>query len=694
MRRKRGRLLVCILSCILILEGCASGKKADTSSDAELSQNEIDESGDVGQDAADHNADAEQGDEGSNAKDDQDTAKDDTGAGQDADGEDTPEEPDLKLGKNIFINSCFEQDASEWTIGQGASQVSAATSDEEIADGIFTYGVITRDPSYSASTDCFAQDITAAVKAGQEYVFEFYAMLSDEYEGAPADQRKVEFAPYVTVGGNTSYLGTYSSEIKGASSMSLEPGVWTKYEGTFMIPVGGEPEQVVIRIIEQGTEYGQGQCVKGDYYITGVSMRLIDKGDIGIEEDLPNLKDHVASEEGLGSDAIVGAGITYFEISDQYLRQLVTKHFNAITLGNELKPDCTFGYSNDRCPGLEEVTFNGQKMQMPVMTFQSAERILDIILAWNEEHPDEKIRVRGHVLLWHSQTPEWFFHEDFDADKPYVTKDVMNVRLEWYIKSMLEHYTGKDSKYNGLFYGWDVVNEAISDGSGSYRTDAENRNESLSQSTHGSNSSWWHIYESNEFIINAFKFANKYAPADVELYYNDYGDCSPNKVTGICALLEAVKAEEGAPGVGTRIDAFGMQGHYSEGYPTQDQLRSAVRAYCAIVGKVQITELDIRAGRSYDGTAATRDREYTRMAFQYKTLYETLKELDAEDGIEVAGITWWGVIDKYSWLQSASDVGGGADGLQSQCPLLFDGNYKAKPSFWAFVDPTQIPPYR
>ena len=56
------------------------------------------------------------------------------------------------------------------------------------------------------------------------------------------------------------------------------------------------------------------------------------------------------------------------------------------------------------------------------------------------------------------------------------------------------------------------------------------------------------------------------------------------------------------------------------------------------------------------------------------------------EGININGLTWWGTIDKLSWLQSRSNVGGGSDGKGKQFPLLFDDNYEAKPSYWVFVD--------
>ncbi|MCM1569160.1 MAG: endo-1,4-beta-xylanase [Roseburia sp.] len=406
-----------------------------------------------------------------------------------------------------------------------------------------------------------------------------------------------------------------------------------------------------------------------------------------IETDIPNWKDSVTG--ALGEDAIAGGAVTQSELKDQGVFELLTKHCNAVTFGNELKPDCLFDYSNDRCPGTEEIIFNGKSLLVPKPKFDRADSMLKRIKEWNDENPDNQLKVRGHVLVWHSQTPEWFFHEDYDKTKDYVDKDTMNLRLEWYIKTVLEHYFGEDSPYKDMFYGWDVVNEAVSDSNGVYRTDTENGNDKLSDSTHGSKSSWWHVYGSNEYIINAFVYANKYAPAQLKLYYNDYGDISVTKKEGIKELLTAVKEAEGAPGVGTRIDGFGMQGHYDRNSFSITDFEQAAREYGEIVDSVQLTELDFKAGSSYDGTEATREAEYVAQARNYQAIFETCQKL-VQEGIQVDGITFWGTVDKYSWLQSRSDVGGGADGVRTQCPLMFDDDYKAKPAFWAFVNPEKI----
>ena len=392
----------------------------------------------------------------------------------------------------------------------------------------------------------------------------------------------------------------------------------------------------------------------------------------GIQYDVPNLKDVVTEAMG-DENFIVGTAICLSDLKDEKEMALVKKHFNAITFGNELKPDAAFGYAS-KCPETEKATINGIEITVPKLDFSRADEMLEYVYKYNQKHPESAIRTRGREFTWHSHTPEWFFHVDYDKDKELCSKEEMTLRHEWYIKTMAEHYMGENSKYKDMFYGWDVVNEAISDGRGTYRNENEN-------------STWWRVYGSNEFIINAFRFANKYVPADVELYYNDYGDCSALKSEGIAQLLKDVKAAEG-----TRIDAVGMQGHYqTAGSPSAQEFITAAKKYAAIVGKVQITELDFGVSDAYDGTDKTKQEEYTRLAYRYKEIYDAVKQLKSE-GINMSGITVWGVVDKYSWLQTSSSVGGGATETKKQVPLLFDDDYQVKSAYWAFVDPTKLAP--
>lgn len=599
----------------------------------------------------------------------------------------------ITYGDNIIKDGAFASDeaADSWNASAGKSTITVGTEENEIGDsGLKTYGVINRNPATATTGDCFSQDITNAVERGKEYQYSFWAKLSDDYKDAPEEQRNVDFAPFYVVGGDTTYLGSYSTGVlSGEITKTLTAGEWTKFSGTFNVPKTAD--KIVIRIIEQGTNYGQGECVKGAYCVTGVSMKKITQPKPEIEKDIPDWKTSVT--ESLGNDSIAGTAIMLNEISDDTLMELVEKHFNAVTFGNELKPDALFNYQIDgNSVRTKTITFKGEELQVPVVNdagdsldFSRADAMADKILEWNKVHPDQKIRIRGHVLVWHSQTQEWFFHENYDITQPYVNKETMNRRLEWFISSVFGHYFGTDAngKYDGLFYGWDVVNEAVI--GNTYRTDKVSAAESLSEIRHGNNSSWWHVYESNEFIINAFKYANHYAPANVELYYNDFGETDNTKCEGIVKLINDVKSAEG-----TRLDAFGMQAHYNVDGFSAAQFKSVAKKYAQAAGKVQLTELDFKASSTYDGTAATKESEYTKMAYCHKNLYEAIKALKKE-GTNVSGITVWGVIEPNSWLHSQSDLGGGASG-SAQCPLLFDGNYKAKPAYWAYVDASQLKP--
>lgn len=595
-------------------------------------------------------------------------------------------------GENIIDNGDFSnQDFSSWSASKGDATITAEPVENGADIGVTTCGAITRSQDPSKSYECFAQDITENVSEGEEYEFSFWAKLSDDYNKELKDSQKtVQFQPYYENGDGKQEYDT-TGLISGTSAQILEAGKWTKFEGTYKIPSGAK--KVVIRILEQGDWQEPGSCIMGKYYVANVSMKKITKPKPEIEENIPDWKASVTGSLGTGS--IAGTAIMSSEISDDTLMALVKKHFNAVTFGNELKPDALFNYQIGQSVDSTTITFQGKELKVPVVNdkqenldFSRADAMLDKILEWNNANPNDKIRVRGHVLVWHSQTPEWFFHEDYDVAKPYADKGTMNRRLEWFIFSVFDHYFGKaaNGKYDGLFYGWDVVNEAVN--GNTYRDDkviSDASDTSTSDTRHGSNSMWWRVYKSNEFIINAFKYANKYAPNDVELYYNDFGETDNTKCEGIVKLINDVKSADG-----TRLDAFGMQAHYNVDGFSAAQFKSVAKKYAAAAGKVQLTELDFKASSTYDGTAATKESEYTKMAYCHKNLYEAIKALKAE-GANVSGITVWGVIEPNSWLHSQSNLGGGASG-SAQCPLLFDGNYKAKPAYWAYVDATKLQP--
>lgn len=351
-----------------------------------------------------------------------------------------------------------------------------------------------------------------------------------------------------------------------------------------------------------------------------------------------------------------GVCVPMAALTDKPRMEIVKSQFNSVTMENEMKPETLLG---DK-PNIGEDGF-------PILGFTVPDMMLKEIKAYNDTAGKDgrKIMVRGHVLVWHSQTPEWFFHEEYNVDKPYVDKQTMLARMENYIKQVMEHYEGEDSQYKGMIYAWDVVNEAVNDTDGGMRTD----------------SSWFRVFDGSDFVEWAFVYANQYAPAHIKLFYNDYNDINPKKADGICKLIEQIKSNPEA-----RIDGMGMQGHYDMNF-SDVLFKQSAKKYAAVVDEIQITELDLKASSGFDGTDV--EEEYRKQAEVYKSLYDAVKSLKQE-GVPITAIVFWGTDDRHSWLQSANAAGGSTDGTRVQCPLLFDKDYQPKPAFWAFVDESKL----
>lgn len=132
-----------------------------------------------------------------------------------------------------------------------------------------------------------------------------------------------------------------------------------------------------------------------------------------------------------------------YDENEEYMA-LVNKHFNSCTLTNLMKPS----YMLDQKGCMENAAAGNEE---PVLTFGG----VDEILHWCV---DNGVQMRGHTLVWHTQTPDWFFREGYKADGEYVSRETMLVRLDSYIKQMLTYC---QENYPGAIYCWDVVNEAV-----------------------------------------------------------------------------------------------------------------------------------------------------------------------------------------------------------------------------------------
>jgi endo-1,4-beta-xylanase len=276
--------------------------------------------------------------------------------------------------------------------------------------------------------------------------------------------------------------------------------------------------------------------------------------------------------------------------------------------------------------------------------------------------------MRGHVLVWHSQTPVWFFRKDYKLAGSMVDKQTMNARMEWYIKTVLNHVADWEAKNNDgkhIIYAWDVVNEAASDSAAGSR---------FLRGSNGEQSNWYAVYKDDSFIVNAFRFANKYAPADVLLSYNDYNTYSGNKTTAILKIIDDIQAAEKDATLPTRLNVLGMQSHVSMSYPSVSSYESAVKIFLAKGLDVQVTELDIANGKDkYD--AEKLKAKYK----EYFTIFLNNRKGDGKNGI--TGVTIWGIDDATTWLNALGMYKG-----YRQYPLLFNADYTCKPAFYGVIE--------
>ena len=260
------------------------------------------------------------------------------------------------------------------------------------------------------------------------------------------------------------------------------------------------------------------------------------------------------------------------------------------------------------------------------------------------------LRVRGHNLCWHEQTPPWLFK---NTDGKLVTKDVLLKRLK-------DHITTVVNRYKGKIYAWDVVNEAIDDDSTKFLR----------------NSLWYQIC-GEDFIAKAFEYAHEADPKAI-LFYNDYNTERPEKRERVYRLLKKL-VDAGVP-----INAVGIQAHWSIDEPSQKDLIATIKKFSSLGLKVQVTELDISIYPWEKNKRTLRPGEtdtYTpELEKKQDEKYAEVSKVFRDYKNVISGVTFWNISDKRTWLDDYPVEG------RKNYPLLFDQQLQRKKAYWSVVD--------
>lgn len=505
-----------------------------------------------------------------------------------------------------YFNDDFESGKMGWAPRSGESVELVSTQAHSGSNSIF---VSNRTEIWNGAS----ANKASVLNAGDAYNFSTWVMFNgDSYSGTQGFSINLQY----NQNGTDKYV-----EIGNASATK---GVWTEITGTASIPADALGVNVYIQTAYTSNPSQQDLM---DFYIDDVSA----------SEFTQNIQTNIASLKEVYKNYFkIGCASTDNELSYKATQDLIAKHYNSITFGNELKPDSVL----DKSATIAYMNSTGDQTN-PQITLASAKNLL-------EYAQENNIPVRGHVLVWHSQTPDWFFKENFSDDGNWVSKEVMIQRMENYIKNLMGSLATQYPDVN--FYAWDVVNEAFKD-SGTMRDPGSNN-------LVPEQSAWVQVFGDDSFIDYAFKFARKYAPADCKLFYNDYNEYIQAKRDAI--YNKALELKEN-----NLIDGIGMQAHLDMSFPSVSQFKDAVEKFASTGLEVQITELDItQTDTSESGLSA--------QAQQFKDIMNAICDV-RRDGGKITAVVFWGITDATSWRSS-------------RVPLLFDADYQAKPAFYSITE--------
>jgi endo-1,4-beta-xylanase len=285
--------------------------------------------------------------------------------------------------------------------------------------------------------------------------------------------------------------------------------------------------------------------------------------------------------------------------SDQTYRDTIAREFSSVTAENVMK-------------------WETLEPQQGVFNYGPADQLIAFA-------GDNRIAVRGHVLVWHNQNPSWVNEQAFTPDQ---LRDILR-----------EHVIETARHFKGKLYQWDVLNEALND-DGTLRDTIWLRNLGAG------------------YIADVFRWARK-GDRNVKLFYNDFNlEFFGPKSDAAFALVKQLLAQ------GVPIDGIGFQGHLGAQFGFDTRVQENMQRFADLGLDVSVTEADVRMPLPTD---------VFKLQSQAQGYHSLLEPCLLTRGCN--SFTVWGYTDKYSWVPGFFTGEGAAN--------LLDENFQPKPAFAA-----------
>lgn len=464
----------------------------------------------------------------------------------------------------------------------------------------------------------------------------------------------------------TSDPGTKPSPSASASS---DPGTKPSPSAAATLDPGTKPSPSAAATAKPGTKPSASPATSPGVKPSPSATATTDPGEYPAE--IVSIKD--TYDDIFGK---TGTCINLFQLQDAETLEYVKKHYSSFTLENEMKPDYLMpGWLQPisteeakKKTGDYVIPESYKETTVPQFNYDTVDKVLKIA-------KENGLKVRYHVLVWHSQSPEWFFKVNYSQDEAaeYVSEEVMYERMRMYISSMIHHvYTLDNGAYKDVVYTWDVANEYFSNTPDKNWAAVFGNRENIEGKTSTDRPA---LGTRPTYIKRAFEMAYdalaEFGLQDkVPLFYNDFNTYFTTEK--IIEMINFINEDREV------CSGVGMQSHLALANPTVDTYINTVAAFVQEGFQVQITELDVGCtpNKEDDDPDPTEEElavAYQKQAEYVKELTKQLITLQKWSGNKITGLTWWGLYDAISWRKY-------------EHVLMFDKDMNdAKPSYYAFM---------